>query len=453
MLRGITMGLLLCLGATLSAQTINITGKVTNKTSGKAISGATITLVSKKLTTTTNAEGSFTISGTAIAPTQTALPTVEKITLNNGLISIALPDAAPLKVDFFNLQGNLLEQVVNRQTTAGEYRFNLAGSRFAATMMVIRVATGRSSSTFRYLPLSSGKQVLESIPSSTSKHYLAKVQATVDSVRVTAANYSPVTVGISSFETQVNVTLDTIALAKFSFFITSLKALQDLSGSTNGFGGNFSFGKTGQGAGLLGADSICQCIAERSMPGSKVKKWRAFLSVAKGPAGTPVNAIDRIGSGPWYDRVGRLVSNNLTELKNTRPAGADPAIKNDLPNEDGIPNHYPNGDGKAVDNHHMVTGSTTTGTLYTKTDGTAPTCNDWTSTTASGQPRCGFAWPRGGMAKSEQTASGSSSSHWISGFDAGGCVAGIHITTDMGGGNIIGANGGYGGFYCFALTP
>jgi hypothetical protein len=308
-------------------------------------------------------------------------------------------------------------------------------------MMVIRVATGRSSSTFRYLPLNSGKQVFASISPDAGEGHLAKVQATVDSVKVSAASYSPVTVGISSYETQVNVTLDTISLAKFSFFITSLKAIQKLSGSTNGFGGNLSFGKTGQGAGLLGADSICQCIAEMSMPGSKVKQWRAFLSVAKGPNGTQVNAIDRIGTGPWYDRLGRLVSNNITQLKNTRPAGADAAIKNDLPNENGIPNHYPAGDGVKEDNHHMVTGSNTDGTLYTGSRST--TCNDWTSTTVTGAPRCGFAWPR----------TNTGTFHWISGFDAGGCAAGIQVTEANNGGNIIGSNGGYGGFYCFALTP
>ncbi|MCX7725867.1 MAG: hypothetical protein N2053_03345, partial [Chitinispirillaceae bacterium] len=81
--------------------------------------------------------------------------------------------------------------------------------------------------------------------------------------------------------------------------------------------------------------------------------------------------------------------------------------------------------------------------LYTGSG--SSTCNDWTSTTASGKPRCGFSWPRG---------TGSSAAHWISGFDCCGCAAGIQITqaNDMKS-NIIGCSGGYGGFYCFALNP
>ncbi|NLD99015.1 MAG: hypothetical protein GX640_04010, partial [Fibrobacter sp.] len=123
--------------------------------------------------------------------------------------------------------------------------------------------------------------------------------------------------------------------------MTSLKALRILSGNPKGFGGDLRFGKTGPGAGLLGADSICSCIAEMSMKGARFKQWRAFLSVSKGPDGKQVNAIDRIGTGPWYDRLGRLLANNTSELLAQRPKNADPAIKNDLPNEDGIPNHQP----------------------------------------------------------------------------------------------------------------
>jgi hypothetical protein len=83
---------------------------------------------------------------------------------------------------------------------------------------------------------------------------------------------------------------------KFSFFVTSLKAMVELSKSENGFGGDLRFGETGEGAGLRGADKICTAIAEKSMPGNN-KTWRAFLSATKGADGQPVHAIDRIGEG------------------------------------------------------------------------------------------------------------------------------------------------------------
>ena len=68
---------------------------------------------------------------------------------------------------------------------------------------------------------------------------------------------------------------------RFSFFVTSYAAMQRLSKSTSGFGGDLRYG---QADGLSGADKICTEIAESSMPGSGAKGWRAFLSVTKGPA-------------------------------------------------------------------------------------------------------------------------------------------------------------------------
>src|SRR5689334_16827270 len=48
----------------------------------------------------------------------------------------------------------------------------------------------------------------------------------------------------------------------FSFFVTSLNAMREFSGSANGFGGDLRFGRPD---GLSGADEICRQIAERSM--------------------------------------------------------------------------------------------------------------------------------------------------------------------------------------------
>src|SRR5262245_33405057 len=115
------------------------------------------------------------------------------------------------------------------------------------------------------------------------------------------------------------------ALARFSFFVTSLATMRMQSGSQDGFGGNLG--------GLAGADAICQRAAADAGFGGKA--WRAFLSVAKGPTGGPAHAIDRIGDGPWYDRNGRLVAMNRAGLLQARPAG-DPQSVNDLPDEAGV---------------------------------------------------------------------------------------------------------------------
>lgn len=233
-------------------------------------------------------------------------------------------------------------------------------------------------------------------------------------------------------------------LAHFSFFVTSLKALRDLSGNQQGFGGDLRFGETGPGAGLRGADKICAAIAERSMPGASAKQWRAFLSASNDGNGNVVHAIDRIGNGPWYDRLGRLLAPDKASVANPRPVGGDAAIRDDFPNEDGVLNHNPDGTGQ-VDNHDMLTGSTATGRF----EAANRTCLDWTANagnkTLEGQPRVGHSWPRQG-----------SGVNWMSALIESGCAPGVNLIEmggPMPGSNTVGSGGGYGGFYCFALTP
>ncbi|WP_437982385.1 hypothetical protein [Sorangium sp. So ce117] len=262
---------------------------------------------------------------------------------------------------------------------------------------------------------------------------------------------------------------------KFSFFVTSLVALQELSGSQDGFGGDLRFGETGAGAGLRGADKICATIAEKSLPGAGSKQWRAFLSAVAGEDGKQVDAIDRIGEGPWYDRLGRLLANNKEELLNDRPSAADPAIIDDFPNEDGVPNHQPDPSQPEVDNHDMLTGTNDKGQLYSAT----ATCKDWTAKsgdTSEGRPRVGHSWPRnfggggfptggGSTGAGFPTGGGSTGAgpggninmaNWMSSLDESGCAPGINLLEQGGplpGAVTVGSGGGYGGFYCFALTP
>jgi hypothetical protein len=282
-------------------------------------------------------------------------------------------------------------------------------------------------------------------------------------------------------------------LPRFSFFVTSLKGMQELSGSQNGFGGDLRFGETGDGAGLRGADKICSTLAERSMPGAGAKTWRAFLSATRGgEGGGPVHAADRIGEGPWFDRLGRLLAENKTDLIMQRPANADPEIKNDFPNEDGVPNHNPDGTGE-VDNHDFLTGSNAMGQLYR--DDPRVTCDDWTKSEPDPEdaPRVGHSWPRGfppggfgGFGTRDDDRDGGAEdggaerprrmrgpfggggdggpgfsgdfdlAHWISSLDESGCGAGVSIV-EMGPPNpnipTVGSGGGYGGIYCFATTP
>jgi hypothetical protein len=212
----------------------------------------------------------------------------------------------------------------------------------------------------------------------------------------------------------------------FSFFVTSLARMRELSGSEDGFGGNLG--------GLEGADRICQDIAEKV--GAGHKEWRAFLSVTKGPDGNPVHAIDRIGEGPWYDRNGSVFALNKAGLLSDRPTGGDPALAQDFTDEDGVPLT------EFGDSHDVLTGTNKEGMLMENDP--AGTCQDWTSTEPGDNHRvmCGHAWPA------------MSGRNWMQSHGAPGCEPGVNLIQDGPGmGSCVGCGGGWGGIYCFALTP
>ncbi len=423
-------------------QDINISGRVT-KSGGPAISGAIVELENAGLADTTGADGRFLLKYDAPVSVNSDKNTSSQnmaAGLHKGQLSVSLSRKSEVSISIFSFTGEALS-VFRRHLDVGINSVSLP-----------EIGTGIYFCTVN----SDGKEVIlktyamggllyAQSPRVLSSVSLAKTSSTSafnDILKVAKSGYQDHSMEITNpemEEIEIELTED-IELEKFSFFVTSMKALQELSNSEDGFGGDLRFGETGPGAGLRGADKICETIAERSMKGSAVKEWRAFLSVTEDENGEQVNAIDRIGDGPWYDRSGRVFSMTKAELLNDRPAGADPIIKNDLPNEDGVPNHDPDGTGD-VDNHHFLTGSNRDGELYSPT----ATCQDWTSLAYEAErPRIGFAWPAGGRL------------NWISGQDEGGCGAGF-VIENRGGSTrsnpIVGSGGGYGGFYCFALNP
>ncbi len=227
----------------------------------------------------------------------------------------------------------------------------------------------------------------------------------------------------------------------FSFFVTSYQQLIDLAGDPDGFGGDLRY--DGAATGLEGADAICQELARRVGFGHRT--WRAFLSTST------ENAIDRIGSGPWYDFNGALVANDLSGLTSgDRQAGGccDEGTYDELGIlHDG--NSDVNNDGQDDDDHDTMTASNADGTYA------GFSCDDWTSTTAQPDGAATQGGPRGMMGGGIMMGHSwpaRSGQHWIESHGGHACAAGTNFIQDGGGdSSTVGGGGGYGGFYCFAL--
>ncbi|MDB5051941.1 MAG: hypothetical protein JWO30_5012 [Fibrobacteres bacterium] len=439
------MRAVLTAGAMLAAQAAfgqKVSGIVTDS-AGAPIAAASLKLENSGETTTSAPDGSFSLSGnTSIL---NAVPRAPIAAIREGSMFISLAERSEITITAFGIDGKALSSL-RRQLDAGSHAVKLLEIGSGVGFYKVKsgpletVVTAFSiDGALRASPVSLGNPAGQS---ALAKNAAQGATAAYDVLTATKTGYLKYYLNLGSSDTSgVKVKMIKENAPHFSFFVTSLKGLQTLSGNQKGFGGDLRFGETGNGAGLRGADKICAGLAEMSMPGSASRGWRAFLSVSVDNAGKPANAIDRIGEGPWYDRVGRMLAPKKADLLGTRPANGDPIIQVDLPNEDGIPNHRPDPTKPEEDNHHFLTGSDATGKLY----GPTATCLSWTSSaTTSGRPRTGFSFPAGNRI------------NWISGQDEGGCGVGVNLV-ETGGSDpnnpIVGSGGGYGGFYCFAFNP
>jgi len=198
--------------------------------------------------------------------------------------------------------------------------------------------------------------------------------------------------------------------------------------------------------GLAGADTRCQTLATAAgIGGGKV--WHAYLSVehaSGGDAGTgPINAKDRIGTGPWYNVRGVMVAANLTEL-HSRKGDATVFI-----DEHGLMINGQWTGSPTPNEHDILTGTNTDGTVAL-----GKTCGDWTS--AEGPPDGGV--PDGGLPDggglavarightdgfggncSTTPAPPNDVTSWNSAHDNAGC-------------NNTAPRGGAGRIYCFAVV-
>lgn len=198
----------------------------------------------------------------------------------------------------------------------------------------------------------------------------------------------------------------TVELPEMEFFVTSRALLH---------GGNLG--------GLEGADAHCQMLAEAVGAGNKT--WHAYLSTQARPGQPAINARDRIGTGPWHNSRGVVISTDLGDLHGDTLEQAQQGnnfFKLSALNERG---EMIKGFGENPNQHDILTGSMPDGRAYT--DDADHTCNNWTSED-EGSAQVGH---------SDRIGAGNTS--WNSAHATRGCSQRALIDT-----------GGAGYLYCFA---
>jgi hypothetical protein len=193
--------------------------------------------------------------------------------------------------------------------------------------------------------------------------------------------------------------------SSFSFFISS---------TGNPKGGDFR--RTAADTdGLAGADEFCRAKAVAAVPAAADQTWRAYLSTST------VNARDRIGAGPWYNRRGVMIAADVDALH--------AAASNMINKENGLDENgkLVPGRGDTPNQHDIVTGTTAQGMS------SGSHCNNWTSSEPTGTTATVGHHDRMGIAGNIDPMS------WVEAHASRGCSADAFPPT-----------GGRGSIYCFA---
>ena len=203
------IGLIGAMAAHVPAQTVALSGKVTDG-SGKAIGGALVSLKSNRISDTTDASGAYALSGTATAlHGSRVFPGQGTMTLQRGILHVDLEQSNRVRVDLFDLQGNLLTKAVDKAMPRGNYHLDLKPSELGAKVTLVRVTVGEQQAQFLAAPQTHEAGGGIAAPVAThSGNALAKAQAVDDALEASALGYKTKAVPITSYEAVVNITLE-----------------------------------------------------------------------------------------------------------------------------------------------------------------------------------------------------------------------------------------------------
>jgi poly(3-hydroxybutyrate) depolymerase len=200
--------LLILLGLTVNADSINLRGKITNS-AGNPVANAVVTVVKQGLKDTTGADGMYTISnGTPVILPIVLLPQQQHIVIKNGSLEFSLPEPSPIKVEIFNVAGKLQKREMLLNASSGFYRFNIDNS-IHSTLLVIKASLGQNEYTFRYFPFKRTYVVNQADARTSSGGFKqANLTAIDDTLKVTATGYMPKAVVITTYDLQQDIKLD-----------------------------------------------------------------------------------------------------------------------------------------------------------------------------------------------------------------------------------------------------
>jgi poly(3-hydroxybutyrate) depolymerase len=198
---------------TVSAQNVYIRGMVTDTRNGKEIKDAVVTLLQPVLKDTSLATGAYEIKKGTVKVRPVLTTTNGAVSLKSGILQLDLTSTTRVKIEIFNVKGGLLKRKILPTAAAGIHQINLRQNNRATSLLVLKVSIGDQKMTFRYIPEDNNNVIvntsLNNITPGSSRQ--SKISAGIaDTLHVRARGYLTKLIPVSSYDTTVNITLDSL---------------------------------------------------------------------------------------------------------------------------------------------------------------------------------------------------------------------------------------------------
>ncbi len=207
----ISVGTLFSLVLSVNAQFIHVRGKVTD-VAGKPIANAIVELLNAKLKDTTGADGLYSLGSPSNAARPFSVLSSSKVRIDRGTLEIALDEAAPVRIEIFDVKGNLLEKLSLDKASAGSYRLNLAGRGLADNLLIVKATIGNQVKVLPCLPPVGGGMAASGLEyAGPVGGILAKEAAFEDTLKVSASGYQQQTFALASTDSVQDITLQAVS--------------------------------------------------------------------------------------------------------------------------------------------------------------------------------------------------------------------------------------------------
>jgi glucuronoarabinoxylan endo-1,4-beta-xylanase len=252
-------------------------------------------------------DGSYTVTTTGISSPSRVNFQGSSIFVDRNIIKFSMFKASPVRVEIFDARGSLLRKEIKPQARPGSYSFNLAEGNGARQLLIVRAAIGLNKVTFRYFPLKNISSALTATSGAISANEaLAKITAVKDTLKVSAANYLSKAVPVTSYDTTVDVSLDSAAGGAVTVRLDQTRQVIEGFGinnnwkelGTSGISACFDSGANGLGLSILrvGMNSSGNLwTGPNDVTGARSRGAKIIGSTWTPPAGDKTNGSENDG--------------------------------------------------------------------------------------------------------------------------------------------------------------